>query len=306
MRRSVVPNATIIDLLEHPVLGFSPPSSWKPWHAALSAAYGLPLDDEGLALYRRHTARVAPPSEQAREAWFIVGRRGGKSRIAALVAVHAAFFRDWRPFLAPGERATIMVLASDKDQARVVFRYVDGLIESVPAMARHVEARPAEKIELDNRVSIEIRAASYRGTRGYSLAAVIADEIAFWRSDESSNPDTEILKALRPGMASIPGSMLVGISSPYSRRGVLWDVYRRHHGKDGSRVLVWQASTEAMNPELPVEVIREAFEEDPASAAAEYGAEFRTDVESFVSREVVEAAVCPGRRELPPMGGTTY
>jgi hypothetical protein len=53
-----------------------------------------------------------------------------------------------------------------------------------------------------------------------------------------------------------------------------------------------------MNPLVPAAVIDDAFEEDPASASAEYGAEFRSDVEAFVSPEAVEAATIPGRLEL--------
>ena len=48
------------------------------------------------------------------------------------------------------------------------------------------------------------------------------------------------------------------------------------------------------------------MERDPASASAEYLAQFRTDIESFVSREAVEACVMPGVRELPPVTGTSY
>jgi hypothetical protein len=35
-------------------------------------------------------------------------------------------------------------------------------------------------------------------------------------------------------------------------------------------------------------------------------AEFRSDIDAFVSRDVVEAAVVPGRHELPPMLGVNY
>ena len=58
-----------------------------------------------------------------------------------------------------------------------------------------------------------------------------------------------------------------------------------------------------MNPSYPREIIDAAYEADPSSAAAEYGAQFRTDVETFVSREVVEAATVTGRFELPPVPG---
>ncbi len=42
------------------------------------------------------------------------------------------------------------------------------------------------------------------------------------------------------------------------------------------------------------------------SARAEYGAQFRTDIESFVSREAVDGSVVPGRIELPPQAGVSY
>ena len=106
-----------------------------------------------------------------------------------------------------------------------------------------------------------------------------------WRSDDSANPDREIINALRPSMATVPGALLVGISSPYARRGLLWEQYRRHYGQDGD-VLVWQADTASMNPGVPAAVIANAYAEDEAAAAAEYGAEFRRDLEAFVSREV--------------------
>jgi hypothetical protein len=148
-------------------------------------------------------------------------------------------------------------------------------------------------------------AASFRSTRGYTLIAALLDEVAFWRSDESANPDKEILAALRPAMATIPGAMLLCASSPYARRGALWDAYRKHFGK-ASPALVWKAPTRTMNPSVPQSVIDAAIEADPSSAAAEYMAEFRTDVESFVSREVVDAAVIMGRFELPRIEGCNY
>jgi hypothetical protein len=92
-------------------------------------------------------------------------------------------------------------------------------------------------------VVIEIGTASFRTTRGYSFAAVLCDEIA---DETSANPDVEILRALRPGMASIPGSILMLASSPYAKRGELYGAFRRHFGKDDARVLVWKADTATM------------------------------------------------------------
>ena len=72
-------------------------------------------------------------------------------------------------------------------------------------------------------------------------------------------------------------------------------------------MLVWQAATRDMNATVPQRVIDEAMEEDPARAAAEYGAQFRSDVEAFINREVVQACVSTGTYERAPLSsGTSY
>jgi hypothetical protein len=98
--------------------------------------------------------------------------------------------------------------------------------------------------------------------------------------------------------------MLLFISSPYARRGVLWSAFREHWGKDGDTLVV-KAPTLRMNPSFDRRAIEKAQAEDPASAAAEYLAEFRSDIESFLSREAIDAVVVPGRRELPRVKGIT-
>jgi hypothetical protein len=93
---------------------------------------------------------------------------------------------------------------------------------------------------------------------------------------------------------------LILASSPYARRGVLWQGYKRHFGPDGDPlVLVAKGATRELNPSLPQSVIDRAYERDRAAAAAEYGAEFRTDLEAFVSIEAVKACV-GDYRELAP------
>lgn len=230
----------------------------------------------------------------------MVGRRGGKSRIAALVATYLACFQDYTAILAPGERATIMVIAADRKQARVVFRYLTGLLDGVPMLSRLVESLTAEAVHLTNRVSIEVHTASFRAVRGYTIAAAVLDELAFWPTEDAANPDAEILTGLRPGMATIPGALLLAISSPYARRGELWKAYKDHFGQARDPVLVWQADTRSMNPAIDEAVIAAAYAQDPAAASAEYGAEFRRDIDAFISKEAVEACVVPGRYELPP------
>jgi hypothetical protein len=295
---------TILEALDDPELfgpAFPAPRTWTAWRAFLAALFALPMSPAEAACYARHTGRTAPPAAPAREAWVVVGRRGGKSRVAALVAVYLAAFRSYAALLAPGEQGTLPIIAADRRQARTVLRYVRGLLTGAPMLARLITAQTAESITLATRVTIEVHTASFRAVRGYTVVAAVLDEVAFWRSEASANPDAEIVAALRPAMATVPGAVLLAISSPYARRGVLWEAYRDHYGRPGP-VLVWQAPTRAMNPLVPAAVVAAAEATDPRAAAAEYGAEFRRDLEAYVAREVVEACTVPGRSELPPLG----
>jgi hypothetical protein len=86
-------------------------------------------------------------------------------------------------------------------------------------------------------------------------------------------------------------------SSPYSRRGVLWEAWRNWHGSENSANLVWQAPTRVMNQGVTQELDAE-YARDEANARAEYGAEFRSDLETFLPWELIDAAVDKGRTEL--------
>jgi hypothetical protein len=112
-----------------------------------------------------------------------------------------------------GERGTIMVIAADRRQARTIYRYVGAMLR-VPLLAALVQRQTEDTIDLTNGVTIEIAVASYKSVRGYTLIAALCDELAFWRVDEgSSNPDAEIIAALRPAMATVPGALLLCASS---------------------------------------------------------------------------------------------
>jgi hypothetical protein len=285
---------------------FKDADTWAAWRGFVGALFGLPLSEAEATTFRACTGRSEAPEAASTEAWLICGRRAGKSFVLALIAVYLACFRDYRQHLAPGERATILIIATDRRQARTIFRYIRGLLTEVPMLARMIERETADEFDLTNRVTIEVGTSSYRAVRGRTLAAALCDELAFWPSDTSASPDYEILDALRPAMATIPNGMMLCASSPYARRGALYDAFQRYHGRNDAPALVWRAATRTMNPSVPQRVIDEAMDRDPASAAAEYLAQFRSDVETFVSREVVEAAISPGVVERSPVPGVAY
>jgi phage terminase large subunit-like protein len=209
---------------------FRDPATWRAWRAFLAALFALPMDADQLALFQEFTGRKTAPAAPFNESYLICGRRSGKSAVLAVVAVYLACFRSYRQYLAPGEVATIRIMASDRDQSRTILRYIGGLMRGNAQLARRIVRETSEAFELNNRVVIEVGSASFRAARGYSFAAVLADELAFWRSEESTNPDVEILRAIRPGLMTIPNSKLLIASSPYARKGALWDAFQRYSG----------------------------------------------------------------------------
>jgi Terminase large subunit, T4likevirus-type, N-terminal len=279
--------------------------SWKPWFAFLKALFGLPMDEAELAIFKQCTNLESPPDGGVFEAALICGRRSGKSRTMALVASYLATMVDWSPYLAKGERGTVVVVATDKKQARSIFNGVREFLK-VKLLSPLIPRETLESLELSNGITIEILPASYRTIRGYTVVAALLDELAFWRTDEgSSNPDREIVNAVRPAMATVPASRLILASSPYGKRGELWDTYQRYYGKPGD-VLVWKAPTKVMNPTIRQSVVDAAYRKDPADASAEWGAEFRGDISGWADRALIEAAVDHGMTVRPPIPGVTY
>jgi hypothetical protein len=285
-------------------------ASWDAWRALLAALFGLPMTEDQVATFRRFTGRETPPTAPAREAYLVIGRRGGKSLIAALVALWASVFRSYAGIAAPGESLIVMVVASDRRQAKVIFRYLLAFFDKIPGLAALVAGRTQERLHLTNGVSIEIHTCSFRAVRGPTVVALIADELPVWRDDTSANPDTEVLTAIRPSQATVREPVFLCIGSPYARRGEHWRNYNAHYGRDGDPILIWAADTRSMNPTVDDAVIRQALEQDEAVAMSEYGwdgvIQFRRDIEGYLAQEVLEAVVVPGRRLLPPISTEHY
>jgi hypothetical protein len=272
----------------------------------LLAILGERLEPRELTIFRELTNRATAPCEPVREFAGVIGRRGGKTRATGVLAAFLATCCDHRSVLAPGERGVLPVLAATKEQAQGSFNFIRGAIEASPILSDLIETESADTLRLVTMVDIAVKPASFRTIRGTTNIAVIADECAFWRSDESANPDVEIIRALRPSLLHTRGP-LVSISSPYARRGYLWRMYSKHFGECGDPgVLIAQATTLTMNSEADHDWIEQQFEDDPVAAMAEFNAQFRTDVEAFINLESIEACVSPGIFERPPLSNAEY
>jgi len=305
----VKPTVSMREALEAPALlgGALPGPSWKPWRAMLIGAMGEALTDEEREVFRALTGREQEPLQRVEEFWGIVGRRAGKTRAAGTLAAYVGTLCDHGGYLADGERAVIPVLAASMSQAARAFQHARGVLEHSPELCHELDGDPtADTIRLTTRVDIEVKPASFRTVRSITAPLAIVDEIGFWLIEGSRNPDAEILNALRPALATT-GGMLWAISSPHAKRGELFTAFRKFYRPDGDPlVLVAKGPSRAFNSTLPQSVVDRAYERDAAVASAEYGGEFRGDLEPFVARETVEACIEVGVFERPPAKGVTY
>lgn len=273
--------------------------SWDTWRSILRAAYHLPMTAADRTRFRAVAGDRKPPARRVKELWAIAGRRSGKDSVASLVAAHAALFGDYS-MLRPGERGSVICIAVDKMQAAIVQRYIAGYFASIPALQALVTRDTEGVLELSNGTEIITATNSFRSVRGKTTAVAIFDEACFFRDEYSANPDKELYSAILPSMATIPHSMLIGISTPYRRAGLLYEKWQRHYGKDDDDILVVAGPSRTFNPSLPQRLIDAELARDPVAARSEWLAQWRDDVGSWLSRDLILGAVDQGVAVRPP------
>jgi len=264
-------------------------SSWQAWRILLIAAAGERLTESEREIFRKLTGRASEPGKLVHEFLAVIGRRGGKSYAMAVWLCWLAGLCDHRGVLAPGERGVALCISRDQRVARIILGYVEGILEDSPVLRKMIRNRTQDTLELSNKITVEVRPANFKTLRGPTYVAIVADEAAFWfTSTDFSNPDVEILAAVRPGLMTSRGPLAI-VSSAYAQAGVVYDGWRSRD----------------LNPSLSeAEILRE-LERDPVRNRAEYLSEFRADVEGFIPRAAVEACV-GDYRELEPRPGVLY
>lgn len=276
---------------------FSGPT-WATWRLIARLIDGdahlLTVPERELAL--RLTGRTALPTVAPRELYIGAGRRSGKSRFGSLVATWLA--ASEYPQLAAGETAIIAHIAPDRRQAAIDLDYARGIVRASKLLSAELVDDTQDAFAFAHRTRLEVATASFRTVRGRTLAGAVIDESAFLRAEDSALPDVELARALRPSLLTLHGLLLV-ISSPHRKVGLLYGAHRRYYGRDDVSRLYIQATSRDLNPSLDEEVVAAAMEDDPAAGQSEYLGLFRADLAGFLDDATVDGAIVPDRRMLP-------
>ena len=280
--------------------------SWQSWIVFLKAAYGLPLSVSERAVFCRHTGRseYRPPRGGWAEVVAVVGRQSGKSRVAAILAgfeaVRVARERDGT------ELHAVLVGQDQRAALRVLFQYARAPFETVPALRQSVATSLAGSLTLENKCVVSAYPCRPAAVRGLRARVVVLDELAFYRSSENLPIDREMLRAVRPCLATTGGKLIV-LSSPYGQSGSLWDLHRRAYGQDdASTLLVWQASAPEMNPTLSKDYLERMRQDDPDAYRSEVLGEFRAGLAMLLDPDAIADCVSDGVRERAPVDELSY
>jgi hypothetical protein len=277
--------------------------SWSTWRCVARLIDGdahlLSEEDQELAL--QLTGRTELPTSAPDEVVAGPSRGSGKSRFCGIIGAW-----KWAEeyTLAPGQVAVVALAAPDRDQAALLFDYVYAILNGSELLKEQIQSETATTIESKHGTKIEVITSNFRSVRGRTMAAVVVDECAFLRSDNSALPDIELYRALTPALIKLytthgARGMFIAISSPHMRRGLMYELYGKYFANNQATGLYLEGESLTFNPLLDRGMIDKAIADDPEAAQSEWLGKFRSDLSSFLPLEDIDRAIIKNRRSLP-------
>jgi hypothetical protein len=310
-----------------------PVSDWRrdDYQYMTEAGYLRKLYEEG-----RCNVQEIIPGEERREMILSIGRRSGKTAISACIAAYETYrlISKGNPQgyygLPSGNNIQIISVATDKDQAGLLYQEVSGhyrncaffspyTANNTMSYARFQTPSDIEKYgSYDNdptakaTLKITFRSCVAKGLRGAGNLVVILDEMAHFTDKGQSGaeevynavtPSTSAFSPKDPDDARIPigpvEGRIISISSPLGRQGQFYKLFQiaMSGGPASKNMLAIQAPTWEVNPTVPASEFEKHYQKDPIVFFTEYGGEFTDRTRGWIERkEDLMACVDPDRR----------
>lgn len=296
-------------------------------------------------LYNEGRCNIGEQDHERRELILAIGRRAGKTTLSGVFASYEVYrllnLHHPQAFygLPPGNRIQIISVATDRDQAGLLFSEVTSHLSRCdyfkPFIASNtlsdIKFRTPHDIEKFGSISrfqdgkfqslngkatlrVTFKSCIAKGLRGAGNIVIILDEMAHFK-DEGQSSAKQIYDAISPSKAAFSpkdpnDSMspigpnegrIICISSPLNKAGKFYDLFHTamKGGDGGYNKLAIQAPTWEVNPTVSSDYYREKYHEDPATFQTEHGAQFSDRVRGWIEREQ-DLLECV-RPELRPM-----
>lgn len=283
----------------------------KAWATFYRAVEGLPLDEEGVELFRQCTGRDRYEPRTYVECTGVCGRRSEKTSTALKYLIWKSLFAGWErhgSWLSRAARTVrrlrVPIIAQDTRISNDILRTAESLVLDSPVVRQEVADVRVREVVFRNGVSLIVLPASKASVRGLSCPACFLDEVAWIRLEGAD--DKELVRQVKPSMIQFGGARrLLKFSTPWlSDSGVIVDDFKNRAERPD--VLVWQASTMLMTPRISREELEKERQADPVYFSREYEAIFSSgDLEAFLPGPDIAAAVRTWR-ELAPGSAPYY
>lgn len=156
-------------------------------------------------------------ARQFREVFFVVGRKNGKTLLAAAIAAYCSFL--------DGEYGGRIYFAAPKlEQASLCFEAYHQMIMQEPELSRLTRKRRTDIYISDNNTTAKPLAFSAKKSDGLNISLCIADEIASWSSDHGF----KFYEVLKSSMGARKQPLIIAMSTAgYLNDGIYDELMRR-------------------------------------------------------------------------------
>jgi phage terminase large subunit-like protein len=229
--------------------------------------------------------------EEARLTVVCCGRRGGKTTLSALSAVHSCLLAPGLDrYVQPGETRYAVVVATTLKQARLLVSQARQIVERSPLLAGLIESVSEDEIRFVNNTCLAAFPCSSRGARGWPIHYLALDEAAHFIDSEGNQAGERLWEAMAPATAQFgDDATIVVTSTPFGTDGFFADLYVQADGMEGAARA--QFATTEMNPTIDAAFLERERLRDPESFRSEYLAEFVGSGSAYLDPERLEAAV---------------
>jgi len=239
-------------------------------------------------LYDAGRCNIGVQDHARRQIVGVLGRRSGKTTLSALFTSYETYrlLQLGNPQahygLPEGNRIQVLAVSHDKDQAGFLFNEVtshitrldsfkDSVASNTQTSLKFRTSHDLEQKEVRPSIQANFKSCLASSLRGYSNAAIVLDEVAFFHTGE----DTYMASAPSTAWYSQKGAgRMLLISTPDGKEGTLFRLHRLALNgpiEQTDDLLMLQIPTWEANPKLPDSIYMAAKEQ---GTFAEWSAKF--------------------------------
>ncbi len=238
---------------------------------------------------------------------WALGRRSGKTTLAALAGLHDCLLRpELRAMVRPGERRYVVCVATNLRQARLFVRAALSIVERSPKLRSLVETVSDDEIEFRTGATLAAFPATSRGARGWPISTLLFDEAAHMLDSEGNQAAEPRWRSLVPSTSQFgSAARIIVASTPYGQDGLFASLYQQASSGELAGATATQLATADVNPTISKETLAAEELRDPDGYRSEYLAQFVGGGAAFLDPDRITDAVAR-RGELAPEDGVAW